>query len=448
MLRFVRGYATRFRPGDLVIIRPLRKGVKPKKWLSNALTPGQKLNIDTGSFPHDDIIGTYPRSKIYETRGKKLFKYIVSAPSTEEYINMTGRDAQPIYPYDASSMVALADIHMDYPEVDAEGNLVNPPYQFFEAGTGHGSLTLQICKAIHSANAYAKFSGDLTKRGAILHSLDCNEHHSKTGQRTVTCFHNGMYKNDVEFHIAESPSEWLKNKASEWRSLWPHQKDELGLEEEQAFLSGAFLDMGGFEKHLQVVSKNLLLDAPLLIFCPSLSQVMDALKLIDATPDIRLQFVRTVQLPPGAGGGLKEWDTRKTFIKATAQEGWVCRPKVGVRVCGGGFILIFKKPALNIDIQRELQEIKDYVPEPKEEYIPRDLSPHSSDDLSKDTLTKVSANASDCASENVSEDPNANERSDTKIYNHDSSNSSANSAVEDQSSQYEAPSGIHTEETK
>lgn len=397
MLRFVRGYATKFRPGDMVIIRPLRKGVTPKKWLSNALESGKKLNIDTGSFPHEEIIGTYPRSRIYETRGKKLFKYIVSAPTTEEYINMTGRDAQPIYPYDASSMVALADIHMDFPEVDAAGNLVNPPFQYFEAGTGHGSLTLQICKAIHSANAYAKFSGDPAKRGAILHSLDCNERHSKTGQRTIAHFHNGMYKSDVEFHIAESPSEWLENEASEWRALWPRENEESGLEEKQAFLSGAFLDMGGFEKHLETVSKNLLLDAPLLIFCPSLTQVMDALKLIDANPDIRLQFVRTIQLPPGVGGGLKEWDTRKTFIKATGEEGWVCRPKVGIRVCGGGFILIFKKPTLNIDIHKELQEIKDYIPEPKEEYAPgvssEDMSKNSSQAVSKDASVELSTDS-------------------------------------------------------
>lgn len=372
---------------------PLKKKMSSRKWLSRPLEHGKKLNVDTGSFPHDDIIGTYPRSKIFETRGKRLNKYILSAPTTEEYINMTGRDAQPIYPFDAAAMVSLADLNIDYPELDSDRNLVLPPQQYFEAGTGHGSLTLQICKALHAANAYAKFTGDISKRGAILHSIDCNEHHSKTGQRTIRNFKNGMYLNDVEFHISESPTKWLQDEADEWRNLSPQNDQEKQFDEPEAFLSGIFLDMGGFENHLEETSKNLLLDAPMLVFCPSLSQVMDALKIIDKNPQIRLQFVRTVQLPPGAGGGLKEWDTRKTHIKATDKDGWVCRPKVGVRVCGGGFILIFRKPATNIDIGEQLQEIKDYIPPVKEEY-----------DESKEKIgdnKEATANANDFTDANI-----------------------------------------------
>ncbi|GMG21421.1 unnamed protein product [[Candida] boidinii] len=75
---------------------------------------------------------------------------------------------------------------------------------------------------------------------------------------------------------------------------------------------------------------------------------MEALYTVDADPDTKLHFVKTVQLLDGVGGGLKEWDTRKAFIRASGEVGWVCRPKVGIRVVGGGFVIIFKKAANNI----------------------------------------------------------------------------------------------------
>ncbi|GMG51959.1 unnamed protein product [Ambrosiozyma monospora] len=287
---------------------------------------------------------------------------MLSKPTTEEYINLIARDAQPIYPLDAAAIVNLADLHIDYPEVDADGNLKNPPLQFFEAGTGHGSLSLQILKTLHPANCFVKQANgeiDLSKRGAVLHTIDCKEAHSARGAITVNKFKKGMYSNDVEFHVSESPTKWLEEESAEYAALSKPTEDLLEFEDKEAFLSGAFLDMGGFDEHLRSVAKHLKLDAPLVIFCPSISQIMQALQLLLENPDIKLNFVRTVQLLDGAGGGLKEWDTRTAYIKATGKTGWVCRPKVGVRVCGGGFVMVFRKRAINLDIEKELQEMEE-----------------------------------------------------------------------------------------
>ncbi|GME84895.1 unnamed protein product [Ambrosiozyma monospora] len=342
MLRLIRKYSTKFEPGDLVMCRPLKRTTSEKKWLSYPLKEGDALRVGTGQFKHEDIIGKHSSAQIFTTYGKRQFKYMLSKPTTEEYINLIARDAQPIYPLDAAAIVNLADLHIDYPEVDADGNLNNPPLQFFEAGTGHGSLSLQILKTIHPANCFVKQPNgeiDLSKRGAVLHTIDCRENHSARGAITINKFRRGMYSNDVEFHVSESPTKWLEEESTEYAALSKPTEDLLEFEDKEAFLSGAFLDMGGFDEHLRSVAKHLKLDAPLIIFCPSISQIMQALELLLKNPDIKLNFVRTVQLLDGAGGGLKEWDTRTAFIKATGKTGWVCRPKVGVRVCGGGFVM-------------------------------------------------------------------------------------------------------------
>ncbi|ODV84683.1 hypothetical protein CANARDRAFT_28844 [[Candida] arabinofermentans NRRL YB-2248] len=344
-LRLIRCYSTKFSAGEYVAIQPLKQTTTSKTYLTK-LQPGQNYSVTTGHFKHNDIIGSHSRSVIYVHKGStKDTKYVVSKPTTEEYVNLIKRDAQPIYPMDAAAIVNLADLHIDYPNLTPEGKLSQPPLQFLEAGTGHGSLALQIVKAIHPANCFVKQLG-MDVRGAVLHSIDCNPKHSKTGSKTVKEFKNGMYANDVEFHLSESPTTWLQNESQSWVEL-SRDKDEqqLEFEDKNAFLSGVFLDMGGFEKQLPECAKHLKLDAPLVIFCPSVTQVMDAVRIVDETPEMNLQFVKTVQLLDGAGGGLKEWDTRKAVIRATGEAGWVCRPKVGIRVCGGGFVVIFRKGA-------------------------------------------------------------------------------------------------------
>lgn len=354
--RSVRSYSTLFKEGDYVLVKPLKKTTSDRKWLSAPLTPGKRINTNTGSISHDDIIGTHSNDRIWETQGKKVAKYIISKPTTEEYINLIAREAQPIYPLDAAAIVSLADFHMDYPELNKEtGELVEAPVQFLEAGTGHGSLSLAICKQLHAANCYAK-DGDLSKRGAILHTIDCREKHSKTGEKTVKSFQKGIYKNDAEFHVSESPSHWLEEESAKWAELYSSKNQETikalkDVQYKEAFLSGCFLDMAGFHKHLKTISKYLLLDAPVVIFCPSLTQIMEALYTVDKDPETKLHFVKTVQLLDGVGGGLKEWDTRKAFIRASGEVGWVCRPKVGIRVVGGGFVIIFKKAANNISLE-------------------------------------------------------------------------------------------------
>lgn len=317
-----------FKPGDIALIRSIFR--PDKNWLTKPLEVGGRTGVNEGDIIHDDLFNQKSRTVIKSSTGTA--SYIVTHASTEDYITMGRRDAQPIYPLDAAAIVNLADFHFNYPELTDDNKLQKASIQLLEAGTGHGSLSLAICSKLHVTNAFLNKFG---VRGGVLHSIDCNKNHSRRGEITIEQFKRGLYKDDIKFHIADSPTDWLTNQSSEWKAL---------DDEDDGFLSGAFLDMPDISQNIKEISKNLKQDAPLIIFCPSVTQILDVVKTIkESEGSIKLTHIRTVELSPGIGGGLQDWDVRYTKIRATDEVGVVCRPKVGARAVGGGFVAVFKK---------------------------------------------------------------------------------------------------------
>lgn len=381
----------KFESGDYVIITPLKKTVTKKQWLSRPLKdlPNSNVNLNFGKIPHTDLINQSPFNKVhtFETK-KKLAKYICSRPTLEQWINLSSRKAQPIYSFDAQAIVSLADLHIDYIEPPLNDNDKITPLQFLEAGTGHGSLTLAISKALHPANALAHYAKDLNLRGAILHSIDCNSSHSITGKRTVKGFRRGMYYNNVEFHVSESPSNWIKSDDGQnWLERELINKKLLNLnstnnfydpDESNAFLSGIFLDMPNYHEEMIKLVPYLKTGGFIIVFCPSITQILDAIDLIaleneklnklNPPTSLHLEHERTIQLLDGAGGGLKEWDTRRAFIRATGKIGYSVRPKVGVRTVAGGFVAIWRKMGkeVNLELERDLMDNYEGKPDPIE----------------------------------------------------------------------------------
>uniref|UniRef100_A0A060T5T2 tRNA (adenine(58)-N(1))-methyltransferase catalytic subunit TRM61 n=1 Tax=Blastobotrys adeninivorans TaxID=409370 RepID=A0A060T5T2_BLAAD len=297
------GYLARFVPGDTVIIRGV---VRPDRVaLSKPLTPGNQWATPFGQFSHDQFIGRDPRTAVESVSGDK---YIATHPTYEDYVINRMRVAQPIYPHDASAIVALADIHIDSQEQEV--------HHFMEAGTGHGSLTLAICKAIHAAN-----QGQTPK--AVLHSIDRNANHSKIGSKNVRDFRRGMYARDVQFHVGD-PTHWLHNNGD-------------------VQLSGVFLDLPKPGVHLGTIAQRLKVDAPLVVFCPSISQIQEVVSTIHEDCSILLNLVNTVELMPGMGGSMRNWDVRVTTVKETGEQVNVCRPRVGSKIVGGGFVGVFRR---------------------------------------------------------------------------------------------------------
>ncbi|GAV29334.1 hypothetical protein PMKS-002816 [Pichia membranifaciens] len=382
-----RGVSTRFQPGDYAIITPLKKTVSKKQWLSRPLKdlPNANVNLNFGKIPHAELIGASPLGKVHtiETK-KKLAKYTCSLPSLEQWITLSARKAQPIYSFDAQAIVSLTDLQIGYPEPPADEGGKITPLQFLEAGTGHGSLTLAISKVLHPANALAYYAKDPNLRGAVLHTIDCNGSHSITGKRTVKGFRRGMYLDNIEFHVSDSPSQWVSSpEGQDWLETELVSKKEQALEydpdEPDAFLSGVFLDMPNYHGEMVKLAPYIKSGGFIIVFCPSITQIIDAIDAIaeenvrlsqlDPPTSLHLEHERTVQLLDGAGGGLKEWDTRRTLIRATGKFGYSVRPKVGVRSVAGGFVAIWRKMGreVNLELERELMESFEGKPDPSEE---------------------------------------------------------------------------------
>ena len=385
LLNSRRYVSDKFQPGDYALITPLKSSYNKKQWLSRPLkdSPSAKIGLNFGKIKHTDIIGKTPLGEVHTLETKsKLAKYTVSIPTLEQWVNFSERNAQPIYTFDSQAIVALTDLHIDYPEAPTEEGAKITPLQFLEAGTGHGSLSIAIAKALHPANALAHYSNDLNLRGAVLHSVDCNKNHSITGKRTVKGFRRGMYLNDVEFHIADSPTTWINSEDGQnWveRELVSRKDIDpvVDTNEDNAFLSGVFLDMPGYHEHMVKLAPYVKTGGFIIVFCPSITQIVEAIDLIadeneklakmDPPSSLHIEHERTVQLLDGAGGGLKEWDTRRAVIRSTGKIGYSVRPKVGVRTVGGGFVAIWRKMGKNVNLEFEKELIDNYEPKVEED---------------------------------------------------------------------------------
>ncbi|AGO10695.1 AaceriADR347Cp [[Ashbya] aceris (nom. inval.)] len=380
---------------DIVMARSLSRPDESYQ-MSKPLENGKVVHTARGTILHEQMIGKEWRTLAeagQASGARNTYKYMLCKPTLEEYIINRRREAQPIYPLDASLIVELADIAADYPEMVDAGENPQPmslerylcetdrsdklpdliqkqldekraldrhiaaqhhsayhslgcagkritkerPLQYLECGTGHGSLTMYIAKALHAANAFYDGKDDRT-RGAILHSLDRNEKHLKVGMENVKHFRKGLYWSDVEFHLEENgPNGWLDSPAAEYYGGY------LGRGDPQGFLDGAFLDLPSPEEHLSKLCDNMATNSPIVVFTPSIMQIWNCVERVKAE-GVQLSLTAVYELTAGSGGGgMRQWDLRKTVIKDTGKTGMVVRPKVGARVVGGGFVAVFRR---------------------------------------------------------------------------------------------------------
>lgn len=284
--------------------------------------------------------------------------------------------------------MSLFDIHVETYRSKSE----KPLLEILEAGTGHGSITLHLARAVHGANPTAKDSdcrqpseaasaeSVQCQRQAVIHTIDLSRSHSEHAQEIVSGFRQGMYSNDIDFQVGDV-SRWIKE-----------QFAKRGLEEkeneEKAFLSHIVLDMPSAQDHIGTAASALHVNGGLLVFNPSITQIMSVVQQVK-DEYLPLQLEKVVEVGQNMTGG-KEWDVRcvkpRTRISAEAitrnapisnvraqsdseavsdrsngsiladqeeeevpaakqDEAWktVCRPKVGYMVTGGGFVAFFKK---------------------------------------------------------------------------------------------------------
>ena len=297
-----------------------------------------------------------------------------------------------MYPADANLITSLLDIHVSPPGANDEPQVL----EILEAGTGHGALTLHLARAIHAANplTYETEPGTrthphllgpsnsqslkMTHRRAIVHTVDIQSRYSAHAKCIVKGFRQGIYYKNVDFHV-DDVSKWIDQQVLARGQV---------LQDDRAFLSYIVLDMPNAHLHLAKAASALITNGSLLVFNPSISQIMTVVGMIKQQ-HLPLILDTVLELGHHMTGG-REWDVRSvvpreqlkstggsnsmsTPFKAKESSGsgveardqkqrygsiennihesqdtmqesqMVCRPKVGGRVIGGGFLGVFKK---------------------------------------------------------------------------------------------------------
>jgi tRNA (adenine57-N1/adenine58-N1)-methyltransferase len=206
------------------------------------------------------------------------------------------------------------------------------------------------------ANTIETWESWRSRRKGIIHTLDISKDYSQHAQKIVRNFKNGVYYGNVDFNVGE-----LKD-------FFEQRQDGAAP---QSFLSHIILDLPGAHSHIPLVSPHLHVSGKLILFVPSVTQIVDAVTMIKAL-HLPLTLDRVIELGQGISSG-REWDVKAVKIRAVekrlklegvlgedggleeavgmeAEEadrekkyGIVCRPKVGARVIGGGFLGIWSK---------------------------------------------------------------------------------------------------------
>ncbi|KAK5139521.1 hypothetical protein LTR04_003517, partial [Oleoguttula sp. CCFEE 6159] len=243
-------------------------------------------------------------------------------------------------------------------------------------------------------------------RRAVIHTLDIAEKHSDHAKQVVAGFKHGIYAGNVEFYVGDV-GDWVSDQLRERKrpsaASESPEMDAAEADQPAPFLSHVFLDMPKANMQIESIAPALRADGILMIFNPSITQIAEC---VEDIKRLKLPFAmeQVVEMGSGSGVGGREWDVRavrpriltrkenterdakleqqdqkskaevnsastiaceeeaKEGMKSRDQEqaeslkeqvrskpeeeqGWtlVCRPKVGDRVVGGGFLGIWRR---------------------------------------------------------------------------------------------------------
>lgn len=220
-------------------------------------------------------------------------KFRITFPTLEEYILSVRRLVTPVYPIDAATIVSLLDIHVARADHDYGGRgSEEEPVEILEAGTGLGSLTLYLSRAL------------LPCSSAQLHTMDVSARHSAHAQKVISGFRRGIYLPNIRFYVSD-PGTWCR--------------EQLSIRDGKPFLTHAILDLAGPEEYLFDVMRCLRPDGVVGVWCPSVSQIMVA---VASAKGRGLFCERVLEFPggTGVGAGLRAWDVRPAVIRARVKK--------------------------------------------------------------------------------------------------------------------------------
>lgn len=220
--------------------------------------------------------------------------------------------------------------------------------EILEAGSGNGALTLHLARAIHAANpplprqqtttdsgptekypSVMKTDGSVSEhvgvsaavpdvsesenafknlhdRNAIIHSIDISPKYSKHAEKNVQGFRRGLYSNDVDFLVGDV-SDWVDEQLAGRSSNNP---DSVG----NAFLSHIFLDLPSSHDHAAKLASVLHVDGNLLVFAPSVTQLV---RWVDEIRKKKLPLLMNQVLELSGG---RPWDLRAVIPRNLLHE--------------------------------------------------------------------------------------------------------------------------------
>ncbi|MDQ3218753.1 MAG: tRNA (adenine-N1)-methyltransferase [Actinomycetota bacterium] len=135
------------------------------------LAAGKQFHSHLGTVAHDDLIGAPDGSELKASSGARLRAF---RPTLADFVLKMQRGAQVIYPKDVALIVAYADIF--------------PGAKVLEAGSGSGSLTLGLARAVGPS-------------GRIV-SYELREDHLERAVANVTSWH-GAIPPQVELRLGD-----------------------------------------------------------------------------------------------------------------------------------------------------------------------------------------------------------------------------------------------------
>ncbi len=282
-----------------------------------------------------------------------------------------------MYPADANLIVSLLDIH---PSINPEDGSKDEPFEIFEAGTGHGALTLHLARAIHGLNppppplttvqaSYKASKGELATEDPKLPNSDPDTLVIDENLMEGSSLQNGdiaSYSQDLQpvnkltispedkaveearfevylptrravIHTLDISSTFSKHAKSIVRKfrhgLYYHNIDfHVGTIPDylssrlatrtEPFLEHVILDLPSPQEHLEIVGQALKPNGSLIVFCPSITQIADCVTVI-GKKKLPFHLESVLELGAGAGVGVREWDVRlvkpRALLKAEAE---------------------------------------------------------------------------------------------------------------------------------
>jgi tRNA (adenine57-N1/adenine58-N1)-methyltransferase len=235
------------------------------------------------------------------------------------------------------------------------------PLEILEIGTGQGSLTLHIARAIHAFNGPER-KGD--NRRAILHTTDIVPKHAEHAEQVVKGFRQGLYANNVDFHTgtpdqffqrirdkrigskssssmaksypdsvlaASSAAESSTNPSPSSPEITSPTAEYIPVQSTLSpFLSHIIIDTPHSHAHIEQASKYLIPDGKIIIFNPSITQIGDCTETIKRL-NLPLVPETVLELGQGISGG-RVWDVRAVLPRHVEREAEKARKKEVVEI--------------------------------------------------------------------------------------------------------------------